>query len=138
MLICLSLLPPPIVPVVCRHALSLIGADGEHASIYMHVQGNLGALLLSADRPAEAITEFEGALKLGQKLVQQLQQQIKQHMRKHKGKKEQQQQVCRAESVGGGQQAIGWSVLLPHVTDPLVLTYYHPNTFHRLQLLDVP
>jgi predicted PurR-regulated permease PerM len=78
----------------CRKALSLISPDGEHAHIYMHVQGNLGALLLGADRPTEAITEFQAALTLGQNLEQQLQQTIQQLTTKNKkkGQKKQQQQ----------------------------------------------
>lgn len=78
----------------CRKALSLISPDGEHAHIYMHVQGNLGALLLSADRPTEAITEFQAALTLGHNLEQQLQQKIQQltTKKKKKGQKKQQQQ----------------------------------------------
>jgi hypothetical protein len=76
--------------------LSLISPKGQHAAIYAHVQGNLGALLLSADRPTEAITEFEGALKLGQQLQQQLQQQIKQHRKNKKKYKQQQQQHASA------------------------------------------
>jgi hypothetical protein len=86
-----------------RKGLSLIEPDGEHASIYMHVQGNLGALLLSADRPSEAVTEFEGALKLGQALEQQLKQQIKQHKKKQKGQKQQLQQQQVRTSI-----AMGW------------------------------
>lgn len=77
-----------------RKALSLISPHGEHAHIYMHVQGNLGALLLSADRPTEAITEFQAALQLGQQLEKQLQEQIKQQTtkKKRKGQAKQQQQ----------------------------------------------
>jgi hypothetical protein len=80
----------------CRTALSLIGPQGQHAAVYAHVQGNLGALLLSADRPAEAIAEFEGALKLGQQLQQQLQQQIKQQRKISKKHKQQQQRASAA------------------------------------------
>ena len=76
--------------VPCRTALALISPDGEHASIYMHVQGNLGALLLSADRPAEAITELQAALQLGQKLQKQLNKQIKK-LKKHATAQRQQQ-----------------------------------------------
>lgn len=78
--------------------MSLISPQGQHAAIYAHVQGNLGALLLSADRPTEAIIEFEGALKLGQQLQQQLQQQIKQHRKKTKKHKQQQQRASAALS----------------------------------------
>jgi hypothetical protein len=62
----------------------------------MHVQGNLGALLLSADRPTEAITEFQAALALGRQLEQQLQQQIQQHKAQTKKKKRHDghKQVC--------------------------------------------
>jgi hypothetical protein len=38
----------------------------------MHIQGNLGALLLSADRPAEAIAELQAALETGRALEQHL------------------------------------------------------------------
>jgi hypothetical protein len=89
-----------LVKCICRQGLSLIKPDSEHASIYMHVQGNLGALLLSADRPLEAITEFEGALKLGHQLEQQLQQQIKQHTKKQKAQKQRQRQVRRSSARG--------------------------------------
>lgn len=86
--------------------MSLIGPQGQHAAVYAHVQGNLGALLLSADRPAEAITEFEGALKLGRQLQQQLQQQIKQHRKMIKKHKQQQQQQRASAALSEVQQEL--------------------------------
>jgi len=67
-----------VLVLTCRKALELISPDGEHASIYMQVQGNLGALLLSADRPVEALKELQEALQLGQHLHRKLQQQLQQ------------------------------------------------------------
>lgn len=85
---------PDVYMHMCLHrkALSLINPQGEHGPVYMHVQGNLGALLLSADRPSEAITEFQAALELGGQLEQQIKQQIKQRQKKRKGQGKQQQQ----------------------------------------------
>lgn len=74
--------------LTCRKALELISPDGEHASIYMQVQGNLGALLLSADRPVEALKELQGALQLGQHLHQELQKQLQQLQQKGHGQQQ--------------------------------------------------
>lgn len=79
-------------PHTCRKALELIDPAGEHAHVYVYVQGNLGALLLSADRPAEAIAELQDALQLGQQLQKQLKQQIKRLRKKSRADKKQQKQ----------------------------------------------
>lgn len=80
-----------------RAGLALISRGGDQASAYAHVQGNLGALLLSADRPAEAIIELQAALQLGKQLKKDLTKQLrktsKQGAKAQQQLQQQQQQI---------------------------------------------
>jgi hypothetical protein len=72
------------------------------------VQGNLGALLLSADRPADAITELRAALQLGRQLTQQQQKQQVGKKKRGKHRHEQQQHQQQQKGAGEGvQQQLG-------------------------------
>lgn len=62
----------PTSRMLCRAALDAISQ--QNAALYINVQGNLGALLLSGNEPEAAILELQQALQLAEQQQQPLQQ----------------------------------------------------------------